>query len=85
MKRILLSISVAAVFAACSNKSYIKARVYERKEVTDNLIMIKYQYLAKGKTFIDSATVRNKVMEGDSIPIALDFRKPGKSKPMIDK
>jgi hypothetical protein len=81
MKRIFTVLSVAVFMVACSNKSLVRARVYERKEVTNNLIMIKYSYKANGKTLIDSATVRNQVMEGDSINVAVDFRKPGKSKP----
>ena len=85
MKSILTSILILAFFVACSNKSYVKARVYERKEVTDSLIMIKYRYMAKGKTFTDSATVRNKVMEGDSIKVSLDFKRPEKSKPSFEK
>jgi nicotinamide riboside kinase len=83
MKRMICVMMLAAIVSSCSNKGYVRARVYERKEVKEDLIMIKYSYNLRGKTITDSATVRNKVMEGDSIKVALKSKKTGTSKPVF--
>ncbi|MDB5193565.1 MAG: hypothetical protein JWQ96_3128 [Segetibacter sp.] len=78
-------LSVIVTMVACSNKALVKARVYERKEAAENILKIKYSYAANGKLYTDSATVTNKVMEGDSINISINLRKPGKSRTAFNK
>ena len=85
MRRTIFPVFILCILTACSSNRFVNARVYERREIEDNRLMIKYSYSVTGKTFLDSAAVKNKVMEGDTIRVSVDYRNPGKSKPAIDR
>ena len=70
----------SALFLACNNERSIKAKIFERKKVGSNKLMIKYSYTLNEKSFTDSATLANTVIEGDSINIAVDPSEPRHSK-----
>lgn len=70
---------------ACKDEQKLKAKIFERKEVEDNRLMIKYKYNAKGRSFIDSATIKNIVIANDSINVIIDPANPGKASPQLTK
>jgi hypothetical protein len=43
--------------------------------------MIKYNYVANGQLYIDSATINNRVIPGDSIIVTIDPSNPRKGSP----
>jgi hypothetical protein len=57
------------VFVAGCKSSRHTGQIFERKEATGNKFLIKYTYLVDGKERIDSATVDNVVLPGDSINV----------------
>ncbi|MBA2761586.1 MAG: hypothetical protein H0U39_06450 [Segetibacter sp.] len=59
----------------------MKAKIFERKEIRGDKLMIKYNYVANGQLYIDSATINNRVIPGDSIIVTIDPSNPGKGSP----
>jgi hypothetical protein len=67
--------------SACKNQQQVKAKIFERKELGQNRLVIKYKYLIDNKIYIDSASVRNTVIGNDSINIIIDVTNPAESLP----
>lgn len=78
-----LHILIAAAFflSACKHKEQVKAKIFERKEVNKNRLIIKYRYVAGDRIYIDSASVRNIIIGNDSINIIIDPANPQRSLP----
>ncbi len=81
MKLVWCLIIVVSIAAACGRSDAAKAKVFERKELNNDQLLIHYTYRVDNKTFTDSATVTNKVIPTDSINIVVDPQNPGKSFP----
>ena len=83
------SIFFIAIFlvalTSCESKQKAKAKIFERKEVENNKLMIKYAFSAKGQIIIDSAVVENKVISTDSLSITFDPEDPSKNTLDISK
>jgi hypothetical protein len=71
------------IFTSCGQQQQVKARIFERKELKGNRLMIRYQYAVDEKVYVDSATVGNVIINTDSIPIIIDPANPEKSVPDI--
>lgn len=78
---------MSALFSilACRGHQEVKAKIFERKEVSENRLIIKYQYTLAGKTYIDSAAVKNIVIGNDSINLIIDPADPQRSLPDFSK
>lgn len=70
---------------ACHQQQKVKAKIFERKEVSKNRLIIKYKYIAGGKTYVDSASVKNIVIGNDSINLTIDPAHPQISLPDLIK
>ena len=55
------------------------AQIFERKHISNEKLLIKYQYTVDERTFIDSAAITNKVLDGDTIVVSFKSDNPGKS------
>ena len=75
-----IAIMLFALCMACNNERSVKAKIFERKRADSNQIIIKYRYTVDERPFIDSATLTNTVIAGDSINITIDPSKPQTSK-----
>ena len=80
-------ILIAAIFfvSACSQKKQVKAKIFERKQVNKNRLIIKYRFAERNKIYIDSASVRNIIIGNDSINLIIDPANPEKSIPDFTK
>jgi hypothetical protein len=67
----------------CGKQQQLKAKIFERRELRGNRLMIRYHYEVNGRLFSDSATIANVVIGVDSISITVDPSNPGKSIPDI--
>ncbi len=79
--KIKLSVLYLLIFlflAACKEHQNVKAKIFERKEIRGDKLMIKYNYVANGQLYIDSATINNRVIPGDSIIVTIDPSNPRK-------
>ena len=86
MKHFFAAIIVLLFFAtACGKQQHVRAKVFERRELKENRLSIRYQYKVDEKLYIDSATVANVVIKTDSIYVIIDPSNPGKSIPDIVK
>ena len=75
-----IAIMLFALCMACNNERSVKAKIFERKKADSNKLTIKYRYTVDEKPFIDSATLANTVITGDSISITIDPSRPQTSK-----
>ena len=82
---ILRVLVMFCLFASCGQQQQLKAKIFERKDLKGNRLMIRYQYLVNEKTYVDSATVANVIINTDSISVIIDPSNPGKSIPDIGK
>ncbi len=73
------------VFISCGKQQKVKARIFERKQVDKNRIMIYYEYSLNNKTYRDSEIIRNFVINKDSIDLIIDPSSPGKGVPDFGK
>ena len=71
------------VISACGKKEEAKGIIFERKELPNNRLLIRYHYTFNDKTFYDSATVSNKVLPIDSINVILDPSAPTQALPVL--
>jgi hypothetical protein len=78
--KILIVLLIFCVAAGCKNQS-LRGRIFERKEVDGNKLLIKYKYQANGKESIDSITINNRKLNSDSINLVSDPANPGKAIP----
>ncbi len=74
-----------SLFLACKDRLKLKAKIFERKEVQGDKLMIKYKYVANGQFYVDSATVENKIIASDTINVTIDSSEPEKSSPQFLK
>jgi len=82
MKSHLLALIAIIVFlSSCRHHQQLKAKIFERRELSQNRLVIKYKYLIKNKIYIDSASVKNTIIGSDSINIIVDPSLPGTSLP----
>ena len=70
---------------SCESKQKAKAKIFERKEVEDNKLMIKYAFSVKGETITDSAVIENNVIGTDSVSVTFDPDDPSKNTLDISK
>ena len=72
-----------SIFISCRQQEQLKAKIYERRDLKANGLMIGYTYTVDKKVYLDSASVANVVINSDSILIIIDPSNPGKSIPDI--
>jgi hypothetical protein len=68
---------------SCTSRKTIDARIYERKEVPENKLMIKYEYRYKNEMHRDSAIVENTIIETDSIILVTKPENGKKAVPVL--
>jgi hypothetical protein len=85
MKSIALFVVIALTifFVACHKQQQLKARIFERRELNGNRLMIQFKYTVKNKLYTDSATIANLVINNDSISIIIDPENPAKAIPEL--
>ena len=82
MKKSVVAVAITAtLFAGCGQQQQVKAKIFERRDLQSNRLMIRYQYLVNDKLYIDSATVANVVINTDSIFVIIDPSHPEKAIP----
>ncbi len=69
--------------SSCKEHQNVKAKIFERKEIRGDKLMIKYNYVAKGHLYLDSAIIKNRVIPGDSINVTIDPSNPRKGSPQF--
>lgn len=74
---------ITAIFflSSCRHHQQLKAKIFERRELSKNRLVIKYKYLINNKVYIDSASVKNIIIGSDSINIIVDPSLSGTSLP----
>jgi hypothetical protein len=80
----VLIILLTFITAGCKRQP-LKGKIFERKEVDGQRLMIKYRYVANGKEITDSVTINNRKIDTDSIDLAPDPANPGRAVPDIDR
>ncbi|GEO09452.1 DUF3592 domain-containing protein [Segetibacter aerophilus] len=83
MKYTVAFILTICVLIGCGQQEQLKAKIFERRDIKGNRLVIRYRYTVDDKVYIDSATVRNIVINSDSITVVIDPSNPGKSIPDI--
>lgn len=76
---------IACLFAACHQQQQVKAKIFERRELKGNRLMISYEYMVNDRLYTDSTTVANAVINTDSIIVIIDPANPERSLPDIIK
>lgn len=71
------------LFCGCGKQQQLKAKIFERRELKGNRLMLRYRYQVNKDYFSDSATIANVVINTDSILIIIDPDHPQKSIPDI--
>jgi hypothetical protein len=71
------------LLVSCRGGENVKARIFERREIRNDKLMIKYRYVINRQSYIDSATIENRVISGDSIDVTIDPSNPGESAPQF--
>jgi hypothetical protein len=83
MKVLVILLSFLSV--GCHNRHPLKGKIFERKEVDGNRLMIKYRYTTSGKENIDSVIIKNRKINSDSIDLISEPNNPGKVVPNISQ
>ncbi|MCW3081407.1 hypothetical protein [Segetibacter sp.] len=84
MKNIIVTLLlIVIILVACGQHGQLRAKIFERREMAGNRLMIRYQYIIDDQTYIDSATVANTIINSDSITVLIDPSNPGRSIPDI--
>ena len=78
-----MAVSAVALAGACSAKNMTDAQIFERKETGENQLLIKYHYLVNGKKYIDSASIENIALAGDTIQVKYAPSNPSKAIPQL--
>ncbi len=84
--KIKLSVLYLLIFlflASCKEHQNVKAKIFERKEIMGDKLMIKYNYVVKNHLYIDSAIIKSRVIPGDSINVTIDPSNPRKGWPQF--
>ena len=84
MKVFILILLISFLTVSCGGSEVVKAKIFERKEVNDKTIMIRYQYAVNDQVYSDSLTMNNKVINSDSISIKIDPSNPSKGIPQFE-
>lgn len=71
MKNVMIA-TLMLLTLSCKNQQTTKAKIFERKEVDGNKLLLKYKYNKAGKTFMDSTVVENVIIPDDTIEILID-------------
>lgn len=79
------AIAVLAAMCSCSSNQVAEARIFERKEQPGNKLLIKYQYLVDGRQYSDSATINNRVLDGDTITVKYSSSDPARAIPEVNE
>jgi hypothetical protein len=82
---IATGVAVLLLIVSCKNQQSVKAKIFERKEVEGNRLLIGYKYVFDNKEYIDSAIITNVVVESDSISVMVNPKSPAKSTPEIEQ
>lgn len=83
--RQLYLLLMLALAVACNSRHEATAKIFERKEEAGNKLMIKYRYEAQGKQYVDSATIENRPLKGDTITVNFENSAPEKAIPQLGK
>jgi hypothetical protein len=75
---VLLSFSLALIIACNNTMETTKATIIERKCNRDSLLTITYQYSVKGKQYIDSIELGNKIIQKDTLSLFFSEQNPQK-------
>ena len=67
--------------AGCSGQQNVKAKIFERKHLSANKLLVKYTYKVEDKVFTDSAEIDNQVLTSDTITVSFRQNKPAESSP----
>ncbi len=78
---LLMAIFFATILSGCKQQQRSPARIFERKHVDSNRLMIKYEFWTNGTNYSDSVIIENHVLPGDSITVVFDKNHPQKSSP----
>jgi len=63
----------------------LKGFIYERKQVQQNKLMLKYRYKLNEKEYRNSITIANQGINSDSVDLKMDNSTDGKAIPIINK
>jgi hypothetical protein len=64
-------------YISCNkNQQTIKALIVERKTDRDSLLTIIYTYEVKGKFYIDSIKMKNKIIISDTVTLVFSEKNP---------
>ncbi len=66
---------------ACGKKQSVKAVIFERKELPQRRLLIRYRYSVAGKVYADSSTTSNKILPLDSITVFINSQNPSRALP----
>jgi hypothetical protein len=77
----LTLVFILLVVVSCHNQKIVKAKIFERRQLEDARLLIKYRYNIGGKNYTDSAVIKNTVVSTDSINLIINPTQPGKSIP----
>jgi hypothetical protein len=83
MNYFLILISLLFLAAGCNRPELIKAKIFERKVTANDQLVITFQYVVDDRLYTDSATIKNKILQSDSINVIVDPKKPAKAIPDI--
>ena len=65
----------------CKDQQIVKAKIFERKEIEKDRLLVKYVYLLNNQLYHDSAIIKNVVIGNDSIRVIIDPSNPAKGIP----
>ena len=85
MKFIKILLLFLFAFTGCEGKKTTKANIFERREVEENKLMIKYAFSANGTSIIDSTIIDNKVLNTDSIGVTYNPSNPAENALQLPK
>jgi len=76
--RLNIILLVVLSLASCNNGT-IKAKIFERKEIADSNLLIKFRYKVNDNFYVDSAVIKNRVLGSDEVKIKVDQANPAKA------
>jgi len=71
------------MLVGCDSQETVRAKVFERKRIEKDRLLIKFGYLVNDKAYTDSAVIKNIVIKSDSINVIIDPSNPTKGIPQI--
>ena len=70
---------------ACNSKQTATAKIFERREVEENKLMIKYAFNVEGRSITDSTIIDNKILNSDSVSVTYDPANPSENSIQLSK